>query len=107
MTDIAALCKQRWDNIAKPIKLGAVGKVVCRLAVIQGTLEVNIDRRVCLVMCADNGVLQEALRTPAFVTASQSVSIAKARPASTPWPGRLLRRGHSGCGHPDRHRCPN
>lgn len=81
MTDIAALCKQRWDNIAKPIgSLGQLEKVVCRLAAIQGTLEVNIDRRVCLVMCADNGVLQEGVaQTPAFVTASQSVSIAKGK----------------------------
>ncbi|MGI6690483.1 MAG: nicotinate-nucleotide--dimethylbenzimidazole phosphoribosyltransferase [Christensenellales bacterium] len=83
MTDrnMAALCQQRWNNIAKPIgSLGQLENVVCRLAAIQGTLEVNIDRRVCLVMCADNGVLQEGVaQTPAFVTASQSVSIAKGK----------------------------
>lgn len=83
MTDknCAAQCKQRWDGIAKPIgSLGLLESAVCRLAAIQGTIDVNIDRRVCLVVCADNGVLTEGVaQTPAFVTMAQSVNIARGK----------------------------
>lgn len=77
----AALCKQRWDGIAKPLNsLGKLEEIVCRLAGIQHTLEVSINRRVCLVMCADNGVVAEGVtQTDALVTALQSASIAQGR----------------------------
>jgi nicotinate-nucleotide--dimethylbenzimidazole phosphoribosyltransferase len=75
----AALCKQRWDRIAKPLgSLGKLEDIVCRLAGIQHTLEVNINQRVCLVMCADNGVVAEGVaQTDASVTAMQSARIAQ------------------------------
>lgn len=75
----AALCKQRWNQIAKPLySLGRLEDLVCKLAAIQGNPDVRLDKRVCLVVCADNGVLAEGVsQAPASVTALQSVSIAK------------------------------
>ncbi len=73
------LCKQRWDGIAKPLgSLGKLEDIVCQLAGIQRTLDVSIDRRVCLVMCADNGVVAEGVtQTDASITAMQSARIAQ------------------------------
>lgn len=80
-TNFAALCKQRWNGIAKPLgSLGKLEDIVCCLAGIQHSLDVNIDRRVCLVMCADNGVVAEGVtQTDACVTAAQSRNIAQGR----------------------------
>lgn len=77
--NIEALCRQRWDRIAKPLRsLGQLEELVIRLAAIQGTLDVRVDRRVCLVLCADNGVLAEGVsQTTADITALQSASIAQ------------------------------
>lgn len=75
----AALCRQRWDRIAKPLRsLGQFEELVCRLAGIQKSVEVRLDRRVCLVVCADNGVLAEGVsQTTSAITALQSASIAQ------------------------------
>lgn len=80
-TNFIHLCKKRWDGIAKPLgSLGKLEDIVCRLAGIQRSLDVHIDRRVCLVMCADNGVVAEGVtQTDASVTARQSTSIAQGR----------------------------
>ena len=75
----AALCRQRWDRIAKPLRsLGYLEELVIQLAGIQRTVDVRLDRRVCLVVCADNGVLAEGVsQTTADITALQSRSIAQ------------------------------
>ena len=77
--EAALKCQRRWDNIAKPLhSLGHLERLVCRLAGIQGSPDVRIDRRVCLVVCADNGVVAEGVsQAPAAVTALQSASIAR------------------------------
>lgn len=81
MTDqhAARLCRERWNAIAKPLNsLGRLEEAVCRLAAIQGTPEVYIDRRVCLVVCADNGVVSEGVtQADAGVTALQAACIAR------------------------------
>lgn len=77
--DSVARCQARWNNIAKPLgSLGEMEQIVCRLAGMQRTDDVRIDRRACLVVCADNGVLEEGVaQAPAHITALQSASIAK------------------------------
>ena len=81
MTDqhAARLCRERWNAIAKPLfSLGRLEEAVCRLAAIQGTPEVDIGRRVCLVVCADNGVVSEGVtQADAGVTALQAACIAR------------------------------
>lgn len=77
--DYARACKQRWDGIAKPLNsLGKLEDLICRLAAIQQTADVRIGRRVCIVACADNGVVAEGVtQAPVSVTALQSASIAR------------------------------
>lgn len=81
MTDqhAARLCRERWNAIAKPLfSLGRLEEAVCRLAAIQATPEVDITRRVCLVVCADNGVVSEGVtQADAGVTALQAACIAR------------------------------
>lgn len=75
----AAQCKARWNGIAKPLdSLGTLETLVCQLAGIQHTTEVRLDRRVCLVFCADNGVVEEGVtQASSEVTALQAVNIAR------------------------------
>lgn len=52
----------RWNSIAKPLGgLGMLEDAVCRLAAAQANSEVNIDKRVLVVFCADNGVVSEGV----------------------------------------------
>lgn len=50
----------RWNNIAKPLRsLGLLETAVEKIAAIQGTENVSLNKRTVVVMCADNGVVQE------------------------------------------------
>ena len=73
--------KERWDSVAKPLgSLGLLEDMVCRLAAIQGTPDVDISRRVCVVMCADNGVVCEGVtQSDSSVTALCANEIAAGR----------------------------
>ena len=54
--------KARWNSIAKPLdSLGLMEEAVCRMAAIQGTAKVDIQKRAVVVMCADNGVVAEGV----------------------------------------------
>ena len=69
----------RWDNLAKlPGSLGALETAVIRLAGIQRTAQPHIQKKRALVLCADNGVLQEGISPSAMeVTAAQAVNFAR------------------------------
>lgn len=70
---------ERWDNLAKlPHSLGALETMVIRLAGIQHTPWPKADRKRVLVLCADNGVLEEGISPSAMeVTAAQAVNFAR------------------------------
>ena len=54
--------KARWDGIAKPIgSLGLLEDAVTQIAALTGTADVRLDRRAVLVMCGDNGVVEEGV----------------------------------------------
>ena len=58
----AAAARLRWDSIAKPVRgLGRLEEAVVRLASIQETPDVSLDRKCVVVMCADNGVVREGV----------------------------------------------
>ncbi len=58
----ARACKKNWDAIAKPLEsLGALEEDVIRIAGLVGTPDVRLDRRAVVVMCADNGVVEEGI----------------------------------------------
>ena len=54
--------QQKWDNVAKPLNsLGRMEKLICRIAAIQGTENVQLLPRCALVFCADHGVVAEGV----------------------------------------------
>ena len=57
-----AAAKARWDGIAKPIgSLGLLEDAVIQIAGLTGNAAVRLDKRAVLVMCADNGVVEEGV----------------------------------------------
>jgi nicotinate-nucleotide--dimethylbenzimidazole phosphoribosyltransferase len=73
--------KAKWDNEAKPLgSLGRFEEIVTQIAGIQGTPDVNIDKKGVLTLCADNGVLAQGVAmTPGEVTAIMAGFIADGR----------------------------
>lgn len=62
--DISAMeqSRKRWNSIAKPLhSLGKLEEHIIRIAGITGDAEVFIDKKALLVMCADNGVVEEGV----------------------------------------------
>lgn len=54
--------KQRWDSIAKPLNsLGKLEKAVEKLSGIFGTHNFDISKKCVVVMCADNGIVEEGI----------------------------------------------
>ncbi len=77
----AAAAKTHWDSIAKPLNgLGELEETITRIAALTGSEDVRIDKRIVLVLCADNGVVAEGVtQTDASVTATMAGEIAKHR----------------------------
>ncbi len=54
--------KRNWDRIAKPLDgLGDFEEVICRIGAIQGEEMPLLDNRALVVMCADNGIVEEGV----------------------------------------------
>lgn len=54
--------KQNWDKIAKPLdSLGRLEETVCKIGAAQGTLQPKAEKSVVLVLCADNGIVEEGV----------------------------------------------
>lgn len=51
-----------WDSIAKPLEgMGSFEKLTAQIGAIQGTEDVRIDKKAVIVMCADNGIVEEGI----------------------------------------------
>ena len=62
--DVAAMAAatQHWDGLGKPLgSLGRLEKALIQIAGIQRTGDVHIDRKALVIMCADNGVVEEGV----------------------------------------------
>ena len=62
--DVAAMAaaKQHWDGLGKPLgSLGRLEKALIQIAGIQRTGDVHIDRKALVIMCADNGEVEEGV----------------------------------------------
>ncbi len=56
------IAKERLDSLAKPIgSLGKLEEIVIKMAGITGKVHNKIDKRNIVVMCADNGVVEEGV----------------------------------------------
>lgn len=57
-----AAAKQHWEGLGKPLgSLGRLEKALIQIAGIQRTGDVHIDRKALVIMCADNGVVEEGV----------------------------------------------
>lgn len=76
---VYAAAREKWKTIAKPLgSLGIFEDIISQIAAIQGTLNIDISKRCILVMCADNGVVEEGVtQTTSDVTATVAENIAK------------------------------
>lgn len=74
----ASEAKARWDGIAKPLNgLGRFESEIIRIASLTGTADVRLDKRAVVVLCADNGVVEEGVtQTDASVTSIMAREIA-------------------------------
>ncbi|SFA92629.1 nicotinate-nucleotide-dimethylbenzimidazole phosphoribosyltransferase [Acetitomaculum ruminis DSM 5522] len=63
--------KKHWDDIAKPLhSLGKLEDSIMQIAAINGNVKVNLDKKGLIIMCADNGVVEEGVtQTDNSVTA--------------------------------------
>lgn len=60
--DAMERAKYRWDSIAKPLSsLGKLEKAVTQMAGIYGSDVYSIDKKALVIMCADNGVVEEGV----------------------------------------------
>ncbi len=58
----AAVCRKRWDSIAKPLhSLGWLEDATERIAAAQHSPEVRTEKKILVPMCADNGVVAEGV----------------------------------------------
>ncbi len=54
--------RTHWNSIAKPLYgLGLMEELVVDIAGVQGTSKVCVDRKAVIVMCADNGIVEEGV----------------------------------------------
>ncbi len=61
-TQTALASKKHWDSIAKPIdSLGRFEDIIVRIASIQGRIIPDISKRKLIIMCADNGIVDEGV----------------------------------------------
>lgn len=59
---VMAASQKRWDSIAKPLHgLGKLEDHVKKIAGITGKEEVSIEKKALLILCADNGVVEEGV----------------------------------------------
>ncbi len=51
-----------WDRVAKPIDgMGSFETLIARIGAIQGTDKVDISQKAVLILCADNGIVEEGI----------------------------------------------
>lgn len=51
-----------WDNVAKPIDgMGEFEAITARIGAVQGTDKIDISKKAVIIMCADNGIVEEGV----------------------------------------------
>ena len=60
--DIRADAKKKWDALAKPIDgLGNFEEIICKVAGILGRTDFDLSEKGLIIMCADNGIVEEGV----------------------------------------------
>ena len=54
--------QKKWNSIAKPLhSLGKLEDHIMQIAALNGDTDVNLNRKALIVMCADNGIVEEGI----------------------------------------------
>ncbi|MBN1068766.1 nicotinate-nucleotide--dimethylbenzimidazole phosphoribosyltransferase [Clostridium botulinum] len=71
--------KERMNSLAKPLNsLGKLEEMSIRLSGITGSIKNTLDKRAIIIMCSDNGVVEEGVSScPQSVTLSQTINFTK------------------------------
>ena len=60
--DIRLQVMKNWDNVAKPIDgMGRFETLTAQIGAIQGTDNIDISKKAVIIMCADNGIVEEGI----------------------------------------------
>ncbi len=60
--NIAEAARQRWLTVAKPLfSLGRLEELVTQIAAVSGDVNAPCDKKALVIMCADNGVVDEGV----------------------------------------------
>lgn len=70
---------RRWDGIAKPLdSMGRFERVTAKIGAILGTEEIDIGKKAVVIMCADNGIVEEGVsQSGQEVTAAVAAQMGK------------------------------
>ena len=70
---------QNWDMVAKPLDgMGRFEALTAQIGAILGTLEPDISKKAVVIMCADNGIVEEGIsQSGQEVTAAVAAQMAK------------------------------
>lgn len=77
--EVAAKIGERFDNQTKPLgSLGKLEQMVKKLGAITGEVHPNIKNKTVIIMCADNGVIEEGVSScPKSVTSTVTKNFTK------------------------------
>lgn len=69
----------RWSKVAKPLQsLGLLEEQISQIAAISRNADVHIDKKALVIMCADNGIVEEGVtQTGQEVTAAVTANITR------------------------------
>lgn len=72
-----AEAKKRLDSLLKPTgSLGVLEEIICRIAGIRGEVYPSIDKKTVIILCSDNGVVEEGVTScPKEVTTCLTSSL--------------------------------
>lgn len=72
---------KNWDSIAKPIDgMGRFETLIAQIGAIAGTEEISISKKAVIIMCADNGIVEEGVsQSGQEVTSAVAESMAEGK----------------------------
>ena len=76
---IISQAEERMTSLAKPLKsLGKLEEIAIKLSGITGKIKNKIDKKMVIIMCSDNGVIEEGVASaPQSVTLAQTINFTK------------------------------
>ena len=61
-TDALKKSEKKWLTLVKPLfSLGRLENVIAQIAGIKGSCDFTLENKVLVIMCADNGVVEEGI----------------------------------------------